>query len=148
MDSRHILLVEDNPDDVVLTMRAFQKHGLGNRVTVVRDGVEALEYLQGSGKYVGRDPQHQPALVLLDLKLPRLGGLELLEQLQQDANLRRLRVVVLTSSAEEEDILGSYDRGAYSYVRKPVDFNEFLNAVGQLGTYWLLLNEQAPATRT
>ncbi len=144
MDTRSILLVEDNPDDVVLTMRALQKHGLGNSVVVVRDGVEALDYLQGRGHYAGRDPTQAPGLVLLDLKLPRLGGLELLEQLQQDRALQQLRVVVLTSSQEEEDVLASYRHGACSYIRKPVDFQEFLKAVGRLGDYWLRLNEASP----
>jgi two-component system response regulator len=144
VDTRSILLVEDHPDDVVLTMRALQKHGLGNSVVVVRDGVEALDYLQGRGNYAGRDISQAPALVLLDLKLPRLGGLELLEQLQQDRALQQLRVVVLTSSQEEEDVLASYSHGACSYIRKPVDFQEFLQAVGRLGDYWLRLNEASP----
>ncbi len=144
MNSRTILLVEDNPDDVVLTMRALKKHGLENNVTVVRDGVEALDYLQGRGNYAGRDTRQLPGLVLLDLKLPRLGGLEVLEQIQQDDVLRRLRIVVLTTSLEEEDILASYDLGACSYVRKPVNFSEFLTAVGKLGAYWLGQNEGLP----
>lgn len=144
MSSRSILLIEDNPDDVVLTLRALQKNGLTNEVIVVRDGVEALDYLHGRGSYVGRDVQQLPALVLLDLKLPRLGGLDLLGQLRTDPQLHRLRVVVLTSSREDEDILTSYSQGACSYIRKPVDFNDFLKAVGHLGVYWLVLNEPVP----
>jgi two-component system, response regulator len=144
MHNRSILLVEDNPDDVVLTMRALQKNGLDHAVVVVRDGVEALDYLQGRGRYAGRDTSQSPALVLLDLKLPRLGGLELLEQIKGDRVLHQLRVVVLTSSQEEEDVLTSYSHGASSYIRKPVDFNEFQKAVGQLGQYWLRLNEATP----
>ncbi|MBI1348761.1 response regulator [bacterium] len=141
MDTRQILLVEDNPDDVVLTMRALTKHGLANDVIVVRDGIEALEYLRAEGPYVGRDARHLPGLVLLDLKLPRMNGLEFLKTIRSDPWLCDLRVVVLTTSSEEEDVVSSYARGASSYVRKPVDFQEFMQAVGQLGIYWLKLNE-------
>jgi two-component system response regulator len=145
MDSRPILLVEDNPDDVVLTLRALQKNQIGNDVVVVRDGVEALDYLRGTGAYSGRDRQKLPSIVLLDLKLPRVDGLELLKALRADRDLCLLRVVVLTSSREEQDVVQGYAYGACSYIRKPVNFDEFLKAVGQLGVYWLLLNECPPA---
>lgn len=145
MDSRSILLVEDNPDDVVLTLRALQKNGLDHEVTVVRDGAEALDYLQGKGPYSGRDSSQLPSLVLLDLKLPKVSGVELLERLSHTELRDQLRIVVLTSSEEEEDVVSSYRSGACSYVRKPVDFQEFLRTVGQLGKYWLKLNEPASA---
>jgi two-component system, response regulator len=145
MDLRPILLVEDTPDDVALTMRALHQSGIAREVVVARDGVEALDYLRGTGPFAGRDVRRQPALVLLDLKLPRLGGLEVLREMQADPELSTLRVVVLTSSREEEDIVASYAYGACSYVRKPVDFNEFLSAVRRLGEYWLTLNEAVPA---
>lgn len=145
MDARSILLVEDNPDDVVLTLRALQKNGLDHEVTVVRDGAEALDYLQGRGPYAGRDSSLLPSLVLLDLKLPKVSGVELLERLSHSDLRDRLRIVVLTSSEEEEDVVSSYRSGACSYVRKPVDFQEFLRTVGQLGKYWLKLNEPAGA---
>lgn len=145
MDARSILLVEDNPDDVVLTLRALQKNGLDHEVTVVRDGAEALDYLQGKGPYAGRDSSLLPSLVLLDLKLPKVSGVELLERLSHSDLRDRLRIVVLTSSEEEEDVVSSYRSGACSYVRKPVDFQEFLRTVGQLGKYWLKLNEPAGA---
>lgn len=144
MEQRPVLLVEDDPNDVVLTLRALQKQQLNHDVIVVRDGVEALEYLEGSGAFAGRDPSRLPSLILLDLKLPRLGGLELLERLADITALRNIRVVVLTSSREDEDIVRSYRHGACSYVRKPVDFEEFLQAVGELGTYWLKRNEPVP----
>lgn len=141
MDRRPILLVEDNPDDVVLTLRALHQNQLSNQVIVARDGIEALDYLRGTGEYAGRDSTQLPALVLLDLKLPRMSGTEFLAELQADPRFRPLRVVVLTSSREEEDIASSYAHGACSYIRKPVDFDDFLKAVGQLGLYWLGLNE-------
>jgi len=144
METRQILLVEDNADDVVLTLRALTQHGLGNNVVVVRDGVEALDYLHGTGAYTGRDVTQLPGLVLLDLKLPRMNGLEVIKAIRNDPELHHLRVVVLTTSAEEEDLVASYARGASSYVRKPVDFKEFLDAVGRLGVYWLQLNENVP----
>jgi two-component system response regulator len=145
MDNRVILLVEDNADDVALTLRAFKKNRILNQVVVARDGVEALDYLFCAGPHAGRDPTVQPAVVLLDLKLPRIDGLEVLRRLRDDSRTHLLRVVVLTSSLEEQDLLRSYRLGANSYIRKPVDFDNFLAAVGQLGLYWLLLNEPPPS---
>jgi two-component system response regulator len=136
-----VLLVEDNPDDEVLTLRAMRKHNLANEVIVARDGQQALDFLFGEGEYAGRDTSHQPQVVLLDLKLPRVDGLEVLERMRADSRTRRVPVVVLTSSTEEQDLLRSYDLGANSYVRKPVDFEQFMEAARQLGMYWLILNE-------
>jgi two-component system, response regulator len=136
-----ILLVEDNQDDVDLTLRAFDKHKLANQLVVARDGVEALDYLFGRGVHAGRDPKAMPELVLLDLKLPKVDGLSVLKQVRSNDSTRRLPVVVLTSSNEEKDIIGSYDLGANSFVRKPVDFAEFVDAARQLGLYWLMLNQ-------
>jgi two-component system response regulator len=136
-------LVEDNPDDVELTLRAFRKSKVLNEIVVVRDGVEALDYLFSTGAFAGRDPNASPEVVLLDLKLPKLDGLEVLRRMRADERTRRTPVVVLTSSGEEKDILTSYDLGANSFVRKPVDFNQFLEAAQQLGLYWLVLNQRA-----
>jgi len=144
MKDKNILLVEDNPDDVKLTLRALRKCNIANQVVVTGDGVEALDYLFGAGAYAGRDVSDQPAVILLDLKLPKIGGLEVLRRMRADSRTRRLPVVVLTSSREEQDIVASYDLGANSYIRKPVDFEQFVAAVGQLGLYWLLLNETPP----
>jgi len=144
MDTRPILLVEDNPDDVDLTLRAFRRQRIPNEVVVARDGVEALDYLFAQGPHASRDPRDLPAIVLLDLKLPRIDGLEVLQRLRAHSLTRLQRVVVLTSSRQDQDILQSYDLGAHSYIRKPVDFDKFVEAVGQLGLYWLLLNEAAP----
>jgi len=138
--SKVILLVEDNPDDVELTLRAFHKANLANDVRVARDGEEALDYLFARGPHQGRDPDSDPHLVLLDLKLPKVDGLEVLRQLRGDERTRGLPVVVLTSSQEERDVVESYRLGANSYVRKPVDFHEFTEATNQLGLYWLVLN--------
>jgi len=138
--SRTFLLVEDSPDDAELTIRAFEKSRLVNEVVLVRDGQEALDYLFGTGAHAGRDLSVMPELVLLDLKLPKLGGLEVLRRMRQDPRTRRQPVVVLTSSNEEQDIITSYDLGANSFVRKPVDFEQFLEAARQLGLYWLVLN--------
>jgi len=138
--SRTFLLVEDSPDDAELTMRAFEKSRLVNEVVLARDGQEALDYLFGAGAHAGRDLSVMPELVLLDLKLPKIGGLEVLRRMRQDPRTRRQPVVVLTSSNEEQDIISSYDLGANSFVRKPVDFEQFLEAARQLGLYWLVLN--------
>jgi two-component system, response regulator len=141
---RVILLVEDNPDDETLTLRALKRHNIGNPVVVARDGVEALDYLLGTGAHAGRDVRDLPQVMLLDLKLPRLDGLEVLRRVRADERTRRLPVVILTSSREESDVVRGYDFGANSYVRKPVDFTEFLESVRQLGLYWLILNEAPP----
>ncbi len=140
-NSKQILLVEDNPDDVKLTKRALQKSKVANEVVVAQDGVEAIEYFECTGKFVGRDPCVLPQLVLLDLKMPRMDGLELLKRLRADEKTKLLPVVVLTTSSEDRDRVESYRLGANSYIRKPVDFNQFVDAVQQLGLYWLVLNE-------
>ncbi len=139
-----ILLVEDNPDDVELTLRAFRKNNMRGEIVVVRDGAEALDYLFAEGAYADRNPMDRPALVLLDLKLPKLSGHEVLRRIRSDERTALLPVVVLTSSREDADLIESYSGGANSYVRKPVDFNEFIEAVRQVGVYWLALNEQPP----
>ncbi len=142
-DNKVILLVEDNPDDVDLTIRAFQKANITNEVVVARDGVEALDYLFGTGAHAGRR-RELPQVVLLDLKLPRVDGLDVLQRIRGDARTRFLPVVVLTSSREEQDLVRSYELGVSSYVRKPVDFTQFMDAARQLGLYWLVLNLSAP----
>lgn len=136
-----ILLVEDNPDDRDLTLRALRRNLVANEIVSVADGVEALDYLFGRGAFAGRDLADRPRLVLLDLKLPRLSGHEVLSSIRADPRTRNLPVVILTSSSEDHDISESYERGANSYVRKPVVFGEFASAVSQLGLYWLLLNQ-------
>lgn len=136
-----ILLVEDNPDDEALTLRALRRNRIANEVVVAHDGVEALDYLFCQGRYAVRDPHEQPQVVLLDLKLPKIDGLEVLKRMRAEDRTRRVPVVVLTSSSEDRDIVDSYNFGANSYVRKPVDFEQFMEAVRQLGMYWLLLNE-------
>jgi len=141
MNNKHILLVEDNPDDVKLTLRALKKNNILNKVVVVEDGVEALDYLHGTGRFAGRDLSDMPQLILLDLKMPKLDGLEVLQRIRQDERTRILPVVILTTSSEDKDRIESYKLGANSYIRKPVDFNQFLEAVQQLGLYWLVLNE-------
>jgi len=141
MKNKHILLVEDNPDDVKLTLRALKKNNILNKVVVAEDGVEALDYLHGTGRFAGRDLSVMPQLILLDLKMPKLDGLEVLQRIRDDARTRILPVVVLTTSSEDRDRIESYKLGANSYIRKPVDFNQFLEAVQQLGLYWLVLNE-------
>ena len=142
--NRPILLVEDSDDDVELTVRAFERNKISNDLVVVRDGEEALHYLFATGPYASRDRTVAPQLVLLDLKLPKVSGLDVLRRLRADDRTRRLPVVILTSSKEERDLVSSYNLGANSYVRKPVDFAEFLEAARQLGLYWLVLNEPAP----
>jgi len=144
MDDKVILLVEDNADDEALTLRALKKNNIKNDVVVAHDGVEALDYLHGAGASAGRPPHAMPQLVLLDLKLPRVDGLEVLRRLRADPRTRLLPVVILTSSKEERDLVSSYSLGANSYVRKPVDFAEFTEAIRQLGLYWLILNEPPP----
>ncbi|UCH52866.1 MAG: response regulator [Pseudomonadota bacterium] len=139
-----ILLVEDNPDDEVLTRRALKKNDIPNEVVVARDGAEALDFLFGSGAHAGRDVAKPPQLVLLDLKLPKIDGLEVLRRLRADARTRLQPVVILTTSNEERDVVASYELGANSYIRKPVDFEQFMEAVRQLGTYWLVLNVPPP----
>jgi two-component system response regulator len=144
MDNKIILLVEDNPDDEALTLRAFVKNNIANTVVVARDGVEALEYLFATGAYADRDARELPQIVLLDLKLPKLDGLAVLRRLHADERTALLPVVILTSSREEQDLIQSYRLGANSYIRKPVDFVQFSEAIRQLGLYWLVLNEAAP----
>ena len=139
-----ILLVEDNPDDEALAIRALKRHHIGNEIVVAHDGVEALDYLFGTGLYAGRDVNSKPAVVLLDLKLPRINGLEVLRRLREDDRTKLLPVVVLTTSSEEQDLLNSYSLGCNSYIRKPVDFVQFSEAIRQLGMYWLLMNEPPP----
>jgi len=139
-----ILLVEDNPDDEALTLRALKQASVANQIVVVRDGAEALDYLFGQGAYQGRNTAQQPTVILLDLKLPKIDGLEVLKRLRADERTRLIPVVVLTSSAEERDIAQSYENGANSYVRKPVVFTEFVEAARHLGLYWLLINEPPP----
>jgi two-component system response regulator len=147
MAEKTILLVEDNPDDVALTLRAFQKNNVANRIVVAADGAEGLDYLFGTGRHAGRDTGEVPALILLDLKLPKIDGLEVLRRLRADERTKLLPVVILTSSKEEQDLVSGYALGANSYVRKPVDFNHFLEAARQLGLYWLVLNEAPPVRR-
>jgi CheY-like chemotaxis protein len=144
MSNRTILLVEDNPDDVTLTMRALKKNNVTNDVVVASDGVEALDYLFATGPHAGRDTGDMPDIVLLDLKLPRLGGLEVLQRIRADARTKLLPVVILTSSTEERDLLEGYSLGANSYVRKPVNFVEFVEATRELGLYWLVYNQPPP----
>src|SRR5690349_5614333 len=147
MAEKIILLVEDNSDDEQLTLRALKKNNIGNKVVVARNGVEALDYLFGAGAYAGRDLNLMPQVVLLDLKLPKIDGLEVLQRVRKDDRTRLLPIVILTSSNEEADRINGYGLGANSYVRKPVDFNQFMEAVRQLGLYWLILNEPAPIRR-
>lgn len=144
-DNSVILLVEDNPDDEILTLRALRRANVGNDIVVARDGVEALDYLFGTGGHAGRDTRELPHVMLLDLKLPRIDGLEVLRRVRGDERTCVLPVVILTSSIEERDRIDGYRLGANSYVQKPVDFTEFVEAVRQLGLYWLLLNQPPPS---
>jgi len=141
MNQKTLLLVEDNPDDEALTLRALHKYNIANDIVVARDGQEALDYLLGTGEYEDRDIGEQPQVILLDLKLPKVDGLQVLERLRAEPHTRHIPVVILTSSNEDRDLIRSYDLGANSYVRKPVDFEEFLEAARQLGLYWMVLNE-------
>ena len=144
MEDKMILLVEDNPDDEALTLRALKKNNIRNQVFVVHDGAEALDFLFCTGAYADRNPHEMPQLTLLDLKLPKVDGLEVLRRLRADERTRLLPIVILTSSNEEQDLIVGYKIGANSYVRKPVDFNQFVEAVRNLGLYWLVLNEAPP----
>jgi two-component system response regulator len=147
MNSKIILLVEDNPSDIGLAQRALAKSHVANELVVAEDGQEALDYLFGAGVYAGRDVADLPTLVLLDLKLPRVDGLEVLQRIRADERTRRLPVVILTTSQEEQDIAAGYDLGVNSYIRKPVDFNQFAQTIQQVGLYWLVLNEEPPKVR-
>jgi len=144
MSKKIILLVEDNPDDELLAIRALKKNNISNEVVVARDGVEALDYLFGTGAHAGRDMSEMPQIILLDLKLPKIDGFEVLRRLRSDERTKLLPVVVLTSSREEQDLTESYSLGANSYIRKPVNFAQFTEAIRQLGLYWLVLNESPP----
>jgi len=144
MKPKVILLVEDNPRDEALTLRALSKCNLINEVVVARDGVEALDYLFGTGTYEGRNPEDLPQIVMLDLKMPKIDGLQVLRRIREEKLTKRLPVVIFTSSAEEDDVISSYDLGANSYVRKPVDSEQFLEATRQVGLFWMLTNLNAP----
>lgn len=141
MNKKVILLVDDNPDDVELTIRAFKKSNIVNQVVVANDGIEALDYLFGTGKHSGRDATVMPSVILLDINMPRLDGIEVLQRLRSDERTKLVPVVILTSSKEEQDLIKGYRFGANSFIRKPVDFVEFIDAVKHLGMYWLLINE-------
>ena len=144
MTDKVILLVEDNPDDEELTLHAFRANNISNPIVVARDGAEALDYLFARGTYAGRDPRAYPAVALLDLNLPKMDGLEVLRQIRSNEKTKLLPVVVLTSSKEDQDLIRSYGLGANSYIRKPVDFGQFSDAIRQLGLYWLVINEAPP----
>lgn len=148
MPHPYILLVEDNPDDEELTLLSLRKNNLAHEIVVVRDGVEAIEFLSGKGQYAGRDTTLLPAVILLDLKLPKLDGLGVLKRLRADPQTRRQPVVVLTSSSQDADVIASYQLGANSYVRKPVEFSAFKEAVSNLGLYWMAVNTPPPAVRS
>src|SRR5436190_11263368 len=143
MNKKTILLVEDNANDEFLTLRALKKYNVANEVVITRDGVEALDYLFGTGPHAGRNVNDLPVAMLLDLKLPKIDGLEVLRRVRADERTKLLPIIILTSSAEEKDVINSYKLGTNSYVQKPVDFSTFVDAVGQLGLYWLMLNQPA-----
>jgi CheY-like chemotaxis protein len=147
MEQSVILLVEDNPDDEALTLRALKKNNIRNEVIIARDGVEAVDYLFGTGAHAGRDLSVMPQVILLDLKLPKMDGFEVLERIRSSEAAQYLPVVILTTSSEDQDRIRGYDLGANSFVRKPVEFDKFIEAVRQLGLYWLILNETAPVPR-
>ena len=147
MNKKIILLVEDNPDDVTLTLRALKKNNILNEVVIARDGVEALDYLFGTGMYEGRDTSVMPIVTLLDLKLPRIDGLEVLKRVRENERTKLIPIVILTSSKEENDLINGYSLGANSYIRKPVDFNQFSEAIRELGLYWIVLNESPPVVK-
>ena len=147
MERDIILLVEDNPDDVALTLRAFKKSNISNKVILAKDGVEALDYLHGTGMYAGRDEKDLPVVVMLDLNLPKINGLEVLRNIRQEELTKLVPVVILTSSAEQRDVVEGYRLGANSYIRKPVDFEQFVEAVKILGLYWTLWNERPSLNR-
>ena len=144
MKRKTILLVEDNPDDVELTLRAFKINKIANEIIVAGDGIEALDYIYGTGKFKTKDASRMPAVILLDLKLPKMDGLEVLQRIRADERTKLLPVIILTSSKEEQDIIGSYSLGANSYIRKPVDFQKFVDAIRQWELYWLVINEPPP----
>ena len=144
MIPKEILLVEDNKSDIDLTLRAFEKSNISNKIIVAEDGEEAFDYLYGRGKFSSRDISNMPALILLDINLPKINGFEILRRIRSDERTRRLLVIILTSSKEEQDIAAGYDLGVNSYIRKPVDFNQFITAIGHLGLYWLVINEPPP----
>ena len=144
MSNKHILLIEDDPSDVELTKRALEKGHILNTLVTVNDGQEALDYLFGAGAYAGRDASDTPTLTLLDLKLPKVSGLDVLRRVRAEASTRRMPVVILTSSREKNDLASGYDLGVNSYIRKPVDFAQFVQSISQLGLYWLVLNEEPP----
>ena len=147
MKDKIILLVEDSPDDITLTLRSLRKNNILNEVVVAKDGVEALDYLFGTGIYAGRDTSLTPVVTLLDLKLPKIDGLEVLKRVRGNERTKLIPIVILTSSKEEKDLINGYSLGANSYIRKPVDFEQFNEAIRQLGLYWILLNESPPLVK-
>jgi CheY-like chemotaxis protein len=147
MKEKIILLVEDNPDDITLTLRALKKNSIFNEVVVAKDGVEALDYLFGTGIYAGRDTSVMPVVTLLDLKLPKIDGFEVLKRVRSNERTKLIPVVILTSSKEDDDLINGYSLGANSYIRKPVDFEQFTEAIRELGLYWILINEPPPVVK-
>ena len=140
MNNKFVLLIEDNPDDVELTLRAFRRNNIANKIVVLEDGEKAVDFLYGNGEFKDRDISDHPSIILLDLKLPKLDGIEVLRRIKADEVLKLIPVIILTSSREEQDLVNSYSFGANSYIRKPVDFNEFMEVSKQMGMYWLMLN--------